>query len=146
MCVWWFLWSIKVRLSAGIWWACAGWTGVRKWAVLSGCVRLLCDLLSLCVQQVQGHMPPLMIPIFPHDQRTLAAAAAAQQGFLFPPGMSYKPGKRTHLSFLSFHSISLFLLLLAHLAGFSENAWVILTTNFKFPKLNFLVPLYIKWL
>lgn len=42
--------------------------------------------------QVQGHMPPLMIPIFPHDQRTLAAAAAAQQGFLFPPGMSYKPG------------------------------------------------------
>lgn len=37
-------------------------------------------------------MPPLMIPIFPHDQRTLAAAAAAQQGFLFPPGMSYKPG------------------------------------------------------
>ncbi|KAJ7412502.1 Transcription factor SOX-6 [Willisornis vidua] len=43
--------------------------------------------------QVQGHMPPLMIPIFPHDQRTLAAAAAAQQGFLFPPGITYKPGK-----------------------------------------------------
>ncbi|XP_059831739.1 transcription factor SOX-6 isoform X9 [Hypanus sabinus] len=42
--------------------------------------------------QVQGHMPPLMIPIFPHDQRTLAAAAAAQQGFLFPPGITYKPG------------------------------------------------------
>uniref|UniRef100_A0A673AC40 Transcription factor SOX-6-like n=1 Tax=Sphaeramia orbicularis TaxID=375764 RepID=A0A673AC40_9TELE len=43
--------------------------------------------------QVQGHMPPLMIPVFPHDQRSLAAAAAAaQQGFLFPPGMSYKPG------------------------------------------------------
>ncbi|XP_039990224.1 transcription factor SOX-6-like isoform X1 [Xiphias gladius] len=41
--------------------------------------------------QVQGHMPPLMIPVFPHDQRSLAAAAAAQQGFLFPPGMSYKP-------------------------------------------------------
>ncbi|KAM3855023.1 transcription factor SOX-6 isoform 1-T1 [Vipera latastei] len=41
--------------------------------------------------QVQGHMPPLMIPIFPHDQRTLAAAAAAQQGFLFPPGITYKP-------------------------------------------------------
>ncbi|KAF2977117.1 hypothetical protein EK904_007902 [Melospiza melodia maxima] len=40
---------------------------------------------------VQGHMPPLMIPIFPHDQRTLAAAAAAQQGFLFPPGITYKP-------------------------------------------------------
>ncbi|XP_032894386.1 transcription factor SOX-6 isoform X6 [Amblyraja radiata] len=38
--------------------------------------------------QVQGHMPPLMIPIFPHDQRTLAA----QQGFLFPPGITYKPG------------------------------------------------------
>lgn len=38
-------------------------------------------------------MPPLMIPVFPHDQRSLAAAAAAaQQGFLFPPSMSYKPG------------------------------------------------------
>lgn len=55
-------------------------------------LRPLSDLYSLSVQQVQGHMPPLMIPIFPHDQRTLAAAAAAQQGFLFPPGMSYKPG------------------------------------------------------
>lgn len=55
-------------------------------------LRPLSDLHSLSVQQVQGHMPPLMIPIFPHDQRTLAAAAAAQQGFLFPPGMSYKPG------------------------------------------------------
>lgn len=54
--------------------------------------RPLSDLHFLSVQQVQGHMPPLMIPIFPHDQRTLAAAAAAQQGFLFPPGMSYKPG------------------------------------------------------
>uniref|UniRef100_A0A8C7XC08 SRY-box transcription factor 6 n=1 Tax=Oryzias sinensis TaxID=183150 RepID=A0A8C7XC08_9TELE len=50
------------------------------------------NLLQQQIQQVQGHMPPLMIPIFPHDQRTLAAAAAAQQGFLFPPGMSYKPG------------------------------------------------------
>uniref|UniRef100_A0A672MLC6 HMG box domain-containing protein n=1 Tax=Sinocyclocheilus grahami TaxID=75366 RepID=A0A672MLC6_SINGR len=49
------------------------------------------NLLQQQIQQVQGHMPPLMIPIFPHDQRTLAAAAAAQQGFLFPPGMSYKP-------------------------------------------------------
>uniref|UniRef100_A0AAX7SSL7 HMG box domain-containing protein n=1 Tax=Astatotilapia calliptera TaxID=8154 RepID=A0AAX7SSL7_ASTCA len=39
--------------------------------------------------QVQGHMPPLMIPVFPHDQRSLAAAAAAQQGFLFPPGENY---------------------------------------------------------
>lgn len=46
-------------------------------------------------------MPPLMIPIFPHDQRTLAAAAAAQQGFLFPPGITYKPGKwRAAVQFL----------------------------------------------
>ncbi|XP_037995294.1 transcription factor SOX-6 isoform X9 [Motacilla alba alba] len=51
------------------------------------------NLLQQQIQQVQGHMPPLMIPIFPHDQRTLAAAAAAQQGFLFPPGITYKPGK-----------------------------------------------------
>uniref|UniRef100_A0A7N8XB19 SRY-box transcription factor 6 n=1 Tax=Mastacembelus armatus TaxID=205130 RepID=A0A7N8XB19_9TELE len=47
--------------------------------------------------QVQGHMPPLMIPVFPHDQRSLAAAAAAQQGFLFPPGMSYKPVVQSRL-------------------------------------------------
>ncbi|XP_063251308.1 transcription factor SOX-5 isoform X8 [Prinia subflava] len=40
--------------------------------------------------QVQGQMPPLMIPVFPPDQRTLAAAA--QQGFLLPPGFSYKAG------------------------------------------------------
>ncbi|XP_073400101.1 transcription factor SOX-5 isoform X4 [Dendrobates tinctorius] len=33
-----------------------------------------------------------MIPVFPPDQRTLAAAAAAQQGFLIPPGFSYKAG------------------------------------------------------
>lgn len=52
--------------------------------------------VSLFLSQVQGHMPPLMIPVFPHDQRSLAAAAAAQQGFLFPPGMSYKPGTHTH--------------------------------------------------
>ncbi|XP_045545220.1 transcription factor SOX-6 isoform X11 [Salmo salar] len=51
-------------------------------------------------QQVQGHMPPLMIPIFPHDQRTLAAAAAAQQGFLFPPGISYKPGDNYPVQFI----------------------------------------------
>ncbi|KAG7244330.1 hypothetical protein INR49_004030 [Caranx melampygus] len=51
-------------------------------------------------RQVQGHMPPLMIPIFPHDQRTLAAAAAAQQGFLFPPGMSYKPGDNYPVQFI----------------------------------------------
>ncbi|XP_041447066.1 SRY-box 6 S homeolog isoform X2 [Xenopus laevis] len=50
--------------------------------------------------QVQGHMPPLMIPIFPHDQRTLAAAAAAQQGFLFPPGLSYKPGDNYPMQFI----------------------------------------------
>ncbi|XP_039471476.1 transcription factor SOX-6-like isoform X2 [Oreochromis aureus] len=50
--------------------------------------------------QVQGHMPPLMIPVFPHDQRSLAAAAAAQQGFLFPPGMSYKPGENYPMQFI----------------------------------------------
>ncbi|KAG9280164.1 transcription factor SOX-5 isoform X1 [Astyanax mexicanus] len=43
------------------------------------------------LQQVQGQLPPLMIPVFPPDQRTLAAAAA-QQGFLLPPGFNYKPG------------------------------------------------------
>ncbi|XP_041075202.1 transcription factor SOX-6-like [Polyodon spathula] len=47
--------------------------------------------------QVQGHMPPLMIPIFPHDQRTLAAA---QQGFLFPPGITYKPGDNYPVQFI----------------------------------------------
>ncbi|CAH2325455.1 transcription factor Sox-6 isoform X1 [Pelobates cultripes] len=50
--------------------------------------------------QVQGHMPPLMIPIFPHDQRTLAAAAAAQQSFLFPPGLTYKPGENYPVQFI----------------------------------------------
>ncbi|KAM4722582.1 transcription factor SOX-6 [Rhinophrynus dorsalis] len=50
--------------------------------------------------QVQGHMPPLMIPIFPHDQRTLAAAAAAHQGFLFPPGLTYKPGDNYPVQFI----------------------------------------------
>uniref|UniRef100_A0A3Q1H7K5 HMG box domain-containing protein n=1 Tax=Anabas testudineus TaxID=64144 RepID=A0A3Q1H7K5_ANATE len=59
------------------------------------------SLLSLSpVSQVQGHMPPLMIPVFPHDQRSLAAAAAAQQGFLFPPGMSYKPGENYPMQFI----------------------------------------------
>uniref|UniRef100_A0AAQ4QMQ2 SRY-box transcription factor 6 n=1 Tax=Gasterosteus aculeatus aculeatus TaxID=481459 RepID=A0AAQ4QMQ2_GASAC len=48
--------------------------------------------------QVQGHMPPLMIPVFPHDQRSLAAAA--QQGFLFPPGLSYKPGDNYPMQFI----------------------------------------------
>ncbi|RXM99816.1 Transcription factor Sox-6 [Acipenser ruthenus] len=48
-------------------------------------------------EQVQGQMPPLMIPIFPHDQRTLAAA---QQGFLFPPGITYKPGDNYPVQFI----------------------------------------------
>ncbi|MEQ2302374.1 Transcription factor SOX-5 [Ameca splendens] len=48
-------------------------------------------VFSLLHQQVQGQLPPLMIPVFPPDQRTLAAAAA-QQGFLMPPGFNYKPG------------------------------------------------------
>ncbi|XP_030632308.1 transcription factor SOX-6-like [Chanos chanos] len=50
--------------------------------------------------QVQGHMPPLMIPIFPSDQRSLAAAAAAQQGFIYPPGLSYKPGDNYPMQFI----------------------------------------------
>uniref|UniRef100_A0A669B9L9 SRY-box transcription factor 6 n=1 Tax=Oreochromis niloticus TaxID=8128 RepID=A0A669B9L9_ORENI len=58
----------------------------------------LSSVVSL--SQVQGHMPPLMIPVFPHDQRSLAAAAAAQQGFLFPPGMSYKPGENYPMQFI----------------------------------------------
>ncbi|KAM4569442.1 transcription factor SOX-5 isoform 4-T4 [Odontesthes bonariensis] len=49
------------------------------------------NLLQQQIQQVQGQLPPLMIPVFPPDQRTLAAAAA-QQGFLMPPGFNYKPG------------------------------------------------------
>ncbi|XP_076861520.1 transcription factor SOX-5 isoform X3 [Brachyhypopomus gauderio] len=49
------------------------------------------NVLQQQIQQVQGQMPPLMIPVFPPDQRTLAAAAA-QQGFLLPPGFNYKPG------------------------------------------------------
>ncbi|XP_070406376.1 transcription factor SOX-6 isoform X1 [Nothobranchius furzeri] len=56
--------------------------------------------LTVRCSQVQGHMPPLMIPVFPHDQRSLAAAAAAQQGFLFPPGMSYKPGENYPMQFI----------------------------------------------
>uniref|UniRef100_A0A8D2MW12 SRY-box transcription factor 5 n=1 Tax=Zonotrichia albicollis TaxID=44394 RepID=A0A8D2MW12_ZONAL len=48
------------------------------------------NLLQQQIQQVQGQLPPLMIPVFPPDQRTLAAAA--QQGFLLPPGFSYKAG------------------------------------------------------
>uniref|UniRef100_A0A674GRH3 SRY-box transcription factor 5 n=1 Tax=Taeniopygia guttata TaxID=59729 RepID=A0A674GRH3_TAEGU len=46
--------------------------------------------INLLQQQIQGQLPPLMIPVFPPDQRTLAAAA--QQGFLLPPGFSYKAG------------------------------------------------------
>ncbi|XP_052434631.1 transcription factor SOX-5 isoform X8 [Carassius gibelio] len=49
------------------------------------------NVLQQQIQQVQGQLPPLMIPVFPPDQRTLAAAAA-QQGFLLPPGFNYKPG------------------------------------------------------
>ncbi|XP_044126960.1 transcription factor SOX-6 isoform X7 [Bufo gargarizans] len=58
------------------------------------------NVLQQQIQQVQGHMPPLMIPIFSHDQRTLAAAAAAQQGFLFPPGLTYKPGDNYPVQFI----------------------------------------------
>uniref|UniRef100_A0A8D1ZRS0 SRY-box transcription factor 6 n=1 Tax=Sus scrofa TaxID=9823 RepID=A0A8D1ZRS0_PIG len=58
------------------------------------------DRLDGLYYYVQGHMPPLMIPIFPHDQRTLAAAAAAQQGFLFPPGITYKPGDNYPVQFI----------------------------------------------
>uniref|UniRef100_A0A8C7CRF8 SRY-box transcription factor 6 n=1 Tax=Oncorhynchus kisutch TaxID=8019 RepID=A0A8C7CRF8_ONCKI len=73
-----------------------------KHRLLSQQLQISLSLISafLSVQQVQGHMPPLMIPIFPHDQRTLAAAAAAQQGFLFPPGISYKPGDNYPVQFI----------------------------------------------
>ncbi|KAA0721007.1 Transcription factor SOX-5 [Triplophysa tibetana] len=57
---------------------------------LSGTPRESCRYHSRA-EQVQGQLPPLMIPVFPPDQRTLAAAAA-QQGFLLPPGFNYKPG------------------------------------------------------
>ncbi|MEE6499508.1 hypothetical protein FKM82_003465 [Ascaphus truei] len=67
---------------------------------LPGQICALSDQRLSSVQQVQGHMPPLMIPIFPHDQRTLAAAAAAQQGFLFPPGLTYKPGDNYPVQFI----------------------------------------------
>ncbi|XP_056908022.1 transcription factor Sox-6-like isoform X2 [Takifugu flavidus] len=50
--------------------------------------------------QVQGHMTPMMIPVFPHDQRSLVAATAAQQGFLFPQRMSYKPGDNYPMQFI----------------------------------------------
>ncbi|XP_071005099.1 transcription factor SOX-6-like isoform X5 [Oncorhynchus clarkii lewisi] len=57
--------------------------------------------INVLQQQIQGHMPPLMIPVFPHDQRSLAAAAAAaQQGFLFPHNMSYKPGDNYPMQFI----------------------------------------------
>uniref|UniRef100_A0A672QBR5 Transcription factor SOX-5-like n=1 Tax=Sinocyclocheilus grahami TaxID=75366 RepID=A0A672QBR5_SINGR len=49
------------------------------------------NLLQQQIQQVQSQLPPLMIPVFPPDQRTLAAAAA-HQGFLLPSGFNYKPG------------------------------------------------------
>uniref|UniRef100_A0A665WTA3 Transcription factor SOX-6-like n=1 Tax=Echeneis naucrates TaxID=173247 RepID=A0A665WTA3_ECHNA len=63
-------------------------------------VMFYMETTTLPLFQVQGHMPPLMIPVFPHDQRSLAAAAAAQQGFLFPPGMSYKPGENYPMQFI----------------------------------------------
>ncbi|KAJ4947145.1 hypothetical protein JOQ06_009186 [Pogonophryne albipinna] len=78
----------------------SSWEVVRVSIYEDGTEGPLSDLCSLSVQQVQGHMPPLMIPIFPHDQRTLAAAAAAQQGFLFPQGMSYKPGDNYPVQFI----------------------------------------------
>nr|XP_020462901.1 transcription factor SOX-6-like [Monopterus albus] len=67
--------------------------------------------INLLQQQIQvnGHIHPYLLErlslisvpyIFPHDQRTLAAAAAAQQGFLFPPGMSYKPGDNYPVQFI----------------------------------------------
>uniref|UniRef100_A0A8D3B3R3 SRY-box transcription factor 5 n=1 Tax=Scophthalmus maximus TaxID=52904 RepID=A0A8D3B3R3_SCOMX len=59
--------------------------------------------INLLQQQIQvrANSPPLMIPVFPPDQRTLAAAAA-QQGFLMPPGFNYKPGcSDIHLFMLS---------------------------------------------
>ncbi|KAK1798787.1 hypothetical protein P4O66_006667 [Electrophorus voltai] len=78
-------------VSGGVGWCRAVSGGVMWCRAVSG--LWVTSSLS-CVQQVQGHMPSLMIPIFPHDQRTLAAAAAAQQGFIFPPGVSYKPALR----------------------------------------------------
>uniref|UniRef100_A0A8C1Q9T4 SRY-box transcription factor 5 n=1 Tax=Cyprinus carpio TaxID=7962 RepID=A0A8C1Q9T4_CYPCA len=61
------------------------------------------NLLQQQIQQVQGQLPPLMIPVFPPDQRTLAAAAA-QQGFLLPPGFNYKPGCTVVCSSASCHA------------------------------------------
>lgn len=62
----------------------------RKGGGKHGAPKLLLFDSLYHVQQVQGQLPPLMIPVFPPDQRTLAAAA--QQGFLLPPGFSYKAG------------------------------------------------------
>uniref|UniRef100_A0A3Q3R7A9 HMG box domain-containing protein n=1 Tax=Monopterus albus TaxID=43700 RepID=A0A3Q3R7A9_MONAL len=57
--------------------------------------------INLLQQQIQVSLSLISVPyIFPHDQRTLAAAAAAQQGFLFPPGMSYKPGDNYPVQFI----------------------------------------------
>uniref|UniRef100_A0A674MLR0 SRY-box transcription factor 6 n=1 Tax=Takifugu rubripes TaxID=31033 RepID=A0A674MLR0_TAKRU len=65
----------------------------------------VCVCVCLCgdrhlLSQVQGHMTPMMIPVFPHDQRSLVAATAAQQGFLFPQRMSYKPGDNYPMQFI----------------------------------------------
>ncbi|KAM9528404.1 transcription factor SOX-6-like [Salvelinus alpinus] len=83
----------------------------QRWLLFTGYPPLYCKIfirkctsittIELCLSQVQGHMPPLMIPVFPHDQRSLAAAAAAaQQGFLFPHNMSYKPGDNYPMQFI----------------------------------------------
>ncbi|XP_032804565.1 transcription factor SOX-5-like isoform X1 [Petromyzon marinus] len=58
------------------------------------------NVLQQQIQQVQGHMSPLMIPIFPQDQRALAAMTAAQQGLFLSPGFSYKPGDPFHMQFI----------------------------------------------
>ncbi|CAN0242721.1 unnamed protein product [Lampetra planeri] len=43
------------------------------------------NILQQQIQQVQGHVTPVMIPIFPSDQRALILPP--------PPGISYKPGE-----------------------------------------------------
>uniref|UniRef100_UPI00358F9B40 transcription factor Sox-6-like isoform X2 n=1 Tax=Myxine glutinosa TaxID=7769 RepID=UPI00358F9B40 len=58
------------------------------------------NLLQQQIQQVHGHVSPLMIPIFPQDQRALAAMTAAQQGLFLPPGFSYKPGDTFPMQFV----------------------------------------------
>ncbi|KAK2489262.1 hypothetical protein MC885_003370 [Smutsia gigantea] len=81
--------------------AVEGCTAPGRRPPLKAQLRKATEFSGSPVIRVQGHMPPLMIPIFPHDQRTLAAAAAAQQGFLFPPGITYKPGDNYPVQFIS---------------------------------------------